>query len=728
MSVIQTIRNRYGKIAGGIIAFALVGFIVSDARNGSFGNMLGGHDANIMKVNGEKIDPKEYQIQLKQYETLYTMFNKGRSLDDASRAQMNESVVKNVVYETVVGGWCDKLGIMSDDKAELIYGANADPIIQQFQIDGQMIFINQQTKQFDPQIIKYMEKQFVEDPQKFDPTGKVREQWETVKAYVQRMNRINKFNTLFTGSVYAPIYTAKRGLMDQNSMASIRYVKVPFTSVADNEVKVSDADVNAYIKKHASLYQTDQAGRGIEYVSFDIVPAAADTARALDALAQIKSDFATAKDNKAFVNNKSDEANSYSEAFLNKRTFMSKEADAIMNMPVGEIYGPYYENGSYRLTKIIDRKTLPDSAKIRHILVRTKDRDHEIMTDSMAKMRIDSAIAAINSGAKFDSMVTIYSEDEGSKAKGGEYTFTLQQRPTISKEFGDFAFEGKPGEKKLVKVSNDNYSGYHYIEVLEQHGTAPAVQLATISKNLAPSDSTVNAIYGRANEFAGKNTTGADFDATIKKQKFDKRIGDNVKETDFTIKGLGPAREVIKWMYDHKVGEISPVFQLGDQRYVVAELSSIQDKGLMVLTPTNRPMLEQKTREEMKADIIVKKFAGATSLDAVASKAAATIEQSDSVILGASYIPNLGYEPKVIGYAFCQAFQPNTVSPGIKGQAGVYFISVTNRTSRPVDQSMMQLLGQEHGMQENQLRNAVGQSLQPAVIRTADVKYNVSNF
>jgi peptidyl-prolyl cis-trans isomerase D len=729
MSVIQTIRNRYGKIAGAVIAIALVGFIVSDARNGSFGNLFGGHDNNIMKVDGVKIDPKEYQTQLKEFEIVNTM---GRTLDDASRAQLNEAFVRIVVEQTVIGELCDKMGIQTteDEKKELIYGQNADPLIQGFQIQGQQIFINQQTRQFDPQIIKYMEKQFQEDPQKFDPTGKVREQWDAVKSFVLRMNRIYKFKTLVGGSIYPPLYLAKRNITDQNSIASIRYVKVPYTSVADNEVKVTDADINDYLKKHAGLFQTDQPARGIEYVSFDIVPAAADTARALDALAQIRSDFAAVKekDNKTFVNNKSDETNSFSDAYQNKRTFLSKEADTIMSLPVGEIYGPYYENGSYKLTKVLDRKTLPDSAKIRHILVRTKDHDHEIMSDSMAKLKIDSAIAAINAGAKFDSMVTIYSEDDGSKQKGGEYTFTLQQRPTISKEFGDFAFEGKPGEKKLVKVSNDNYSGYHYIEILEQHGVAPSVQLATISKNLAPSDSTVNAIYGKANEFAGKNATAAEFDAAIAKQKFDKRIGDNVKETNFTVTGLGPAREVIKWMFEHKIGDVSPVFQLGDQRYVVAKLSSVQDKGEMGITATNRPQLEQKVREEMKADLIVKKFAGSASLEAVAGKANAQVEQSDSVVLGGAYIPNLGYEPKVVGYAFCPTFQPNTVSAGIKGQAGVYFISVTNRTAKPLDQSMMQILGQERGMEEGQMRNAIGQLLQQALTKQADVKYNVANF
>ena len=64
MSVIQTIRNKYGKIAGAIIAVALIGFIISDARNGSFGNFFGTHDSNVMNINGSKIDPKEYQSRI----------------------------------------------------------------------------------------------------------------------------------------------------------------------------------------------------------------------------------------------------------------------------------------------------------------------------------------------------------------------------------------------------------------------------------------------------------------------------------------------------------------------------------------------------------------------------------------------------------------------------------------------------------------------------------------
>ena len=731
MSVIQTIRNKYGKIAGGLIALALIGFIVSDARNGSVADFFKGKDNTVLKVNGAKIDPKEYQMQLKEYETLYAMFNKNRPLDDATRAQMNEQVIQMMVYSTLVDEQCDKLGIQvsPDEIKEMTYGENADALVRQFQIDGQQIFVNPQTNQFDPAMIKQFEKAMTEDPQKYDPSGKLREQWEMVKSYVKRTARVNKFNNLFAGSVYVPSFAVKKNLIDQNSNASIKYVKVPYSVIPDNDAKVSDDEIKQYMKNHAAQYETDQEARSIEYVSFDIIPASADTARQVTALLDMKNEFAETKDNKTFVNSKSDDVNAYSEAYLNKRTFTSRYADSISDLPVGSIYGPYFENGAYKLTKVTDRKTLPDSAQVKHILVFTKNRNQEVRSDTAAKQRLDSAIALINSGAKFDSVAAQFSDDEGSNKKGGEYWFTLLQRPTISKEFGDFAFEGNKGEHKTVKVSNDAYSGYHYIIIMDQKGIAPAVQLATVSKNLVPSDSTDKAIYGKANEFSGKNTNAADFDAAAKKNGYDKRVGDNIKANNFSINGLGASREMIRWVYKSKVGDVSGVFQLGEQRYVVAKVTAIQDKGLMAITSANRGMLEQKVKDEKKADAIIKKFGVAGTLDGIASASGQPVQQADTVALGRGFVPGLGFEPKVVGYTFCKSFQPNTVSPGIKGQGGVYFITVLNRTEGNIDDNFLKaVLPMQRNQQESQLRNSMSQLLQQAITKKAEVKYNPDNF
>lgn len=734
MAVIQKIRDKYGKIAGGIIAVALVGFIISDATSGSLSSLFSGRDPNVMVINGTKIDPKEYSQRVKEYEILYSMYNNGRPLDDAARAQMNEQLIQQMVFEAAVTKECDKLGIQvsEEEKKELIYGANADGMVQRFNIGGQQIFADPQTKMFDPGRVRGIEKEFAERGDKIDPDGRIRDQWAAVKNYVQRSARVRKFQGMFLNATYVPKYQMKRMMAEQNGNASIRYVKVPFSAISDDQVKVTDDEVKAYMQKHAAMFTNDEATRSIDYVSYEIVPAPADTAHVLASLEEVRNDFTTTKDNETFVNAKSDLTNSYTTAFFNKRTFTSRNADTIMSLPVGSVFGPYYENGAFNLVKITDRKTLPDSVKLRHILVRTKAQGNDVRTDSAASQRLDSAIAMLKGGAKFDSVVRAFSDDDPSQ--GGEYTFTLMDRPNLSKEFADFGFEGgKAGESKKVKVSNDNYSGYHYIEIIEQNGVAPSIQIALIAKTLAPSDSTVNALYGKANEFAGKNATAEAFDAAAKKENLDKRVADNVKVSAFNVNGLGSAREVVRWMYDDdkvKVGTVSPVFQIGDERYVVAKLSNISNKGLKTISPMERPMIEQRIKEEKKTELISKQYGG-KALESIAAETQQQVMQADTVNLGGSYVPNLGYEPRVVGYAFNQAFQPNTISPGIKGQGGVYFITVLSRVMNPLppDGGMMdQIIAQQRMQQERQMANSLDQALQQTLTRKADVEYYPSNF
>ena len=734
MAVIQKIRDKYGKIAGAVIAISLISFIVSDARNGSFGGMFGGHKTDVMTINGTKIESKEYEQRVKEYEVLTQIFStRGAAIGDEQRSQIREQVMQTIAFEAVVADICEKMGIdvSEQEKKDLLYSPNAHQLVRNYNIEGQQIFNNPDTKQFDPARVKGFEEQLKTDP-RMDPYGKIAEQWNAIKAYVVRSAKFDKFNILMGSSAYVPSYEAKHTQDDQAQMASIRYVKVPYTTINDNEVKVSDEDIKAYMQKHKGFYEVDQATRTLEYLAFEIQPAPADSMRSRVALEEMKDEFSKTTDNKTFVGNKSDDFNSYSEAYTSKKNFTSPNADTIMAQPVGSIYGPYMEAGSYKITKIVDKKTLPDSAKSRHILVRFKNGAQDIMSDSAAKNRIDSIVAAIKAGASFDSMVAKHSDDDGSKATKGEYWFNLMQRPNISKEFGDVAFERPVGTKEIVKADNSKtggYAGYHYIEVLEQKGEAPTVKMATITKSLMPSDSTVDAIFGKANEFAGKSTDAKAFDANAKALGMDKRIAEGVKESSYAINGIGSSsRDVVKWAFQHKVGDVaSAPFRINDQRYVVTKLTNIEEKGLMAITPANRPMFEQRVKEEKKAEIIANKFKGA-ALDAIAQGTGQTVAQYDSLSLAMAPIPGLGYEPKVTGYAFSSALAPNTVSPGLKGQGGVFFISLNTKGTKapsPMDQMMLM---QIRGQAEQQLKGYLGQAMQQSLTRNADIKYNIANF
>ena len=723
MSVIQKIRTKYAKLAGFVIAAALVAFILMDAFSSRSVSSLFGNDGSIAKVDGEKIDNVSYLNRVEQYNVLYSYTQPDKELDDETRMQLNQQALNDLVNEILITKECEKLGLTTTKKEgnDLIYGPNPHQGVQNFQY-----FRDPQTGRFNPQNVKAFETQIKANLS--DPNAKLAyDQWNVLQAFILRNNVINKYNALLTNNIYIPTFLVEKQVKENQQSASIDFVTIPLSADDDKDVKITEAEMLSYMKKHKALYTIKDASRSIEYISFDIAPKSRDTARALAPLNNLKPDFATVDtaNVKAFVNRNSDQQ--YGATYVMKKTFRSAFSDSIFNLQNGAVFGPYFENNSYKITKLLDRKRFPDSVKCRHILITTTDGANQVLPDSIAKARIDSIVLAIRSGANFDTMVNKFSDDVNSKPNGGEYTFLFDQRLGISQEFQDFVFEdGRKGQSKVVKVTNPKYSGYHYIEILDQTGFATAAKTATIIKQLFPNDETETEIYNAASEFAINNNTATKFDEAMKKNQASKRVAASVKKSDFNIPGLGASRELIRWMYDAKVGDVSTVISLKG-KYIVAKVTDIQNKGLANITDNNRQSLEGLVRNEKIVKKVADQYKDASSLAQIAQTAKVEVKSADSFKANSSFIPSLGYEPKVAGYSFYQGFAKSKVSPAINGQAGVFFITVKDRftSKQPTDPN---LIAQQKSMMEAQIKNSVGASIIDILKKDVEIIYNVDNF
>jgi len=704
MAVIQKIRDKYAKLAGFVIALALVGFLLMDAGD-NLRKLFSGSDY-IAKVNGDEIDPRDYTARIQEYESLYELL--GNKIDDNTRAQIHDQVLREMIHEKLIEDQAEDLGIAitKEEEKEMITGANPDPLVMQFPY-----FKNPETGQFDQNALVQFEtnKLDLSRPE----AQKAMEQWQQMKSYIRRARLVQKYNGLFAGAAYTPKFVNDRQLKDQNYMGSVSFVKIPFTTINDNDVKVTDADLKDYMEKHKAQYTIFDPTRSIDYVAFDVQPSAEDTATVLNSISQLKTEFTTTDDVESYVNRNSEEQ--YRDLFVTKKSFMSPYADSIMNLPVGAVFGPYFENGSYKMVKVVDKQSIPDSAKAQHILIATNQgRD-----DSSAKKTADSILAAVQSGAIFDSLATRYSDDPGSKIKGGDLGYFAYG--AMVPEFNEAAFMGKTGDLKVVKTQ----FGYHVIKVTDQRNFSPAAKLATITKPLAPSTETENSAYAKANEFAGRNSDGKAFDEAIKTQGINKLQAQNVKVNDFVVAGLGSSREIIRWMYDAKLNDVSPVFNL-EGRYVIAKLTTVQDAGLMKLDASNRPMLEALVKSEKKAEKIAAQYKTVTTLAAIAQSSGQQVQNADSFNAANAYVPNIGYEPRLVGYTFFDGFKPNAVSPAIKGQDGVYFIALKNRFQKQAAPDPMMM--QQMQMQNMQMKNAIASMLQETMKRNADIKYSAQNL
>jgi peptidyl-prolyl cis-trans isomerase D len=371
------------------------------------------------------------------------------------------------------------------------------------------------------------------------------------------------------------------------------------------------------------------------------------------------------------------------------------------------------------MAKKIDVRNLPDTVKCRHILIGIADpRTGQLRRDdSTARRKVDSIYNAIKAGADFGMMASQFSEDEGSKMNKGEYTFSSVDITNLAKEFGDFIFYKPTGSREIVKTS----FGYHIIEVINQKDFSESYKMAYLAKKILSSPETDNAASSAATQFSASSRDLKAFDAEAIKMKLTKLGADNLKEMDYAIAGM-PSRQMVKWVFENKVGAVSEPFDLRD-RYVVLAVTGSLNEGLQPASVA-RVMVEPILRNKKKAAEIKKKLGDASSLDKVAATFGAQILSADSIQFATPYVPEIGNEPKVIGAAFSKALT-NKVSEPIEGSNALFFVQV--KQIGAVSSMNVDINAQKKAV-EAQLRQYANFSTMEALRKSAKIEDNRSKI
>lgn len=673
MSVIQTIRDRGTWIIFVIIAVALIAFILQDGagRGGSaFSN-----SSVIAKVNGTTIDRGTFEERLKNQEAMYA----GQG---ATREQLIGNVFNMEVDNIVLNQEFEKLGLSVSAKElnDILFGENS-PLRQEFTDPATGVFKVDDAKKAFAQIKK----------------SKNAEQVRMITAgYIEptiQNSLRNKYQNLLLQSVYVPKWLIEKQQADNNAVANASYVLYPYVAIADSTVKVSDADINNYVKKHSSEFKKEEETRSIVYVNFSAAPTSADSAATLSQITAWKNEFASTTDAAAFLGKVGTELPYYNSYFGGSRIMVANK-DSITRLPVGGVFGPYIDGNNFVIAKMVGIKQWPDSVSVRHILIGTNDPQSGQMVrdDSTAKKLVDSIQTAIKGGADFNGLVAKYSDDGGSKDKGGVYDYFPQGQMVIP--FNDFAFDNPVGSKGVVKTDY----GYHYIEVLGQKNRAAAYKIAYLAKPIISSNETVNEANTAAATFAASAKSAKAFNENAAKLGKPILPASDIKKNDFTVGTMSNTRSLVRWIYENKEGAVSDPTEVGDQ-IIVAMISGINKAGLMSATEA-RPLVEGIIRNEKKAKIIIDTKLKGSTLEELAKSSGASILRADSIAFNAGFVNGVGNEPKMVGAAFNKA-NVGKASSLIAGNSGVYAVKVENIGAKAADalpESVKQTLIQNRKM------------------------------
>lgn len=697
MAVIGKIRQRSGLLIF-LIGLSIIGFLIMDATN-SQGSMLRGRKDSVGKINGEKISyadfNKKYEDNLKNTEDQM----RGQPMTDDQRNYVRNQTWTDLVNDIVFKNVYDKLGIQvtPDEMSELATGENASQYIKN---DQQ--FKNPQTGQFDPAQVRLYLSRLDQDPQGVEP-GTVRRQWMKFEELLKQSQFQAKYNNLITKGLYVPTWMAEMNYTDQNSFIDAKLVLLPFTDIKDEEVKISDDDISKYLTAHQAKYKVEEETRKIQYVAFDIAPSAADTARIIQSLEEKREEFAkaeTAADDSVFVKLYSETP--FDEVYYEKDKLLSPVKDSFFTLPVKSLVGPYVDGNFARIAKISDRKLISDSVHVREIAISFANVTTQEAANAKFKL-IDSIIKQIDTLKEdFGQFAMAFSDDPMGKIRGGDMGWVKQGEK--EKYYNDLIFfRGKKGITYRIPSQKDNV--IHLVQIVEDRPNKPAVQVSYFSKEIIPSPETERNIYGNASAFAADNQSEAKF--TEAGKKLNAKTVDALKKDDFMVQGLGSARDVVKWAFNAKKGDVSSIYTV-DKKHVVALLEQVRPAGLPSVDAV-RDQLKPEVMREKKFELLAKKLtdAKASTIEDLAAKMGKTVIDATHISF-ASPALSTGYEPQVAGAAFATA--KGKLSAPVKGNEGAYVVQVITEQPAPKQtdytpysfQMAQQLQGKQRYAQEVQ--------------------------
>lgn len=661
MAVLQKIRNRSGLLLL-VIGFALLAFVVGEAiQSGGFNTP----SHNIGSINDKDVVFDDFRMKVANLE------KGGQQGQSMTTIQAVNQTWEREVTLALLEEQFDKLGIRAG-KSHILENFKNNPNIGQ-----NPMFLNA-AGQFD---IKKFEEFFKDKPEQ----AKLLEDSEK-DAILNSKSQI--YSTLVKGGLYTTDAEGKFKYELETNKVSFDFVSVPFATIKDSDIKVTDEDYLNYMKKHPKRFKSDGT-REIEYVVIEDKPSVADENAVKQRVNALltgsveynketgKNDtipsFSAATNIAEFVSKNSDIP--YDSIYKTKQELPAESAEQLFNLPIGQIYGPYMNGKYYCISKAIARKS-GAKAKASHILISWEGINNvtkkEKRTKEEALAKAQGLLAQAQANPSSFMMLALTNSDDSSAQQGGDLGYFGPGQ--MVKPFNDFVFDNPIGKIGLVESD----FGYHIINVTDKQD---AVLLATVGQRIDPSEATTNDMYTKATKFEMDAKANNDFAAVAKAAKLTIVSPTmKAKPMDEMVPSVGNQRQIVKWAYsdDTDLGDVKR-FEIVNVGHVIAKLTKINEEGLMTVEEA-KPMLELVVKNEKKAEKISAKMKG-TSLEAIAKANGVTVGQATDLTMENAMIPNVGFEQKVVGTAFGTAV--NKVSAPVEGNAGVYVVKTKAVTKAP---------------------------------------------
>ena len=676
MAALGTIRKR-GVILICIISFGLFAFIAEEAFR-SCDSAKNNERQQIGEVYGEKISVQDFQKLVDEYTEVIKMQQGQENLPEEQMNQVKDMVWNTYVQNQIIAKEASKLGLtVTDAELQDILKTGTSPMLQQTP------FVNQQTGRFDASSLQ----KFLADykaqkanpsanPQMMEQYTKIFNYWSFIEKTLRQQTLAQKYQALLAHCFLSNPVEAKMAFKEENEESQIQLAAFPYSDVQDDKVKVEESDLKAKYDEMKARFKQPVESRDIKFIDVLVEASKTDRAALNKEFAEYHTQLAAAADPAELVR-KSASTVAYLGIPVSKEAWPSDIASAIDSMAVGATSAVKVNasDNTLNIVKLMSKQQLPDSIQYRVIQVAAA-------SQAEAKTKADSIQGAIAGGADFEVIAKKYGQT-GEKAwmttKQYEYAQTMDKD---NKAFINTLNTASVNSLNQLQLGQ----GYVVLQVLDRKAMVNKYVAAVIKKTIDFSQGTYRTAYNKFSSFVSGNQASADLLKNAAGNGYKVQELKDMTTASHYVANIHSTREALKWIFEAKEGEVSPLYECGDNNYLlVVVLNKIHRIGYRDLSdPQVKEMVKAEVIKDKKAEQLMAKVNGVKSIAAAKAKGAKIATVNQITFAAPTFISATGASEPAVSGAVSATKKGAFVANAVKGNAGVYLFQVAGKTNRPV--------------------------------------------